>query len=195
MTTAIAPQRTDWTKDEAAEYMERCHPDVRYELIDGEIVLDMPNPSHVYAVEETADWLRDVFGQRHVRQEVNITLRLADDTTNDLQPDCAVTRFPRSEYARRHPGPDDLLLVVEVSNTSLNDDMTKKRRLYAASGIREYWVLALTNRRLLVYRDPAGGDYPDPSVYGEDALVATLAAPEAAIRVGDLLPPLEEPAP
>jgi Uma2 family endonuclease len=198
MTTAIAQRdlaRTDWTKEEAAEYMERCHPDVRYELIQGEIVPIMPSQRHIYAVDDVCHWLREVFGWRRVRQEADITLQLPDDKTNILLPDGAVTREEKDAYLTRHPAPEDILLLVEVSESSVRDDTNKKRRLYAASLIREYWVLAIKARKLYVYREPSGGDYPKPRVYGEEELVATLAAPEAVVRVGDLLPPVEEPEP
>jgi len=66
-------------------------------------------------------------------------------------------------------------------------DLTTKARLYARSGIVEYWVLDVAGRRLIVHRDPVDGQYQSVIAFSEEERVATLAAPEQDIRVGELL--------
>ena len=90
-------------------------------------------------------------------------------------------------YSERHPGPEDLLLVVEVSDSTLRFDRTNKAALYALSGIQEYWVLDLNGRQLLVHRRPAGDSYLDIAAYRAEESVAPLARPEVTIAAADLL--------
>ena len=77
--------------------------------------------------------------------------------------------------------PDEFPLVVKVSQTTLALDLTTMARLYAWSGIVDYWVLDVGSRRLIVHRDPTDG-----LAFSEDERVTTLAAPERNVRVGGL---------
>ena len=78
-------------------------------------------------------------------------------------------------------------LVIEVADSSLDFDTNEKRLLYAKAGIREYWVVDINGRRLLVYRDPQAGDYATQLALGPADAVSPLAAPAAVVRVADLL--------
>ena len=84
-----------------------------------------------------------------------------------------------------HPTTADL--VVEVADSSLDFDTNEKRLLYARAGIREYWVVDINGRRLLVYRDPQGGDYATQQTFGPAESVSPLAVPSATVRVADML--------
>jgi len=75
-----------------------------------------------------------------------------------------------------------LVSVFEVSDTTLDFDV-KKARLYARAGIPDYWVLDVNNRRLIVHREPNAGRYASVLAYGQDEIVAPLAAPQALFRV------------
>src|SRR5262249_53881810 len=102
----------------------------------------------------------------------------------DPEPDLAVIAgTPRGSSG--HPTMADL--VVEVAGSSLNFDTSEKRLLYARGGVRDYWVVDINGRRLLVYRDPQAGDYATQQALGLADTVAPLAAPAAALRVADLL--------
>lgn len=158
-------------------------------LIDGVIVEEGPmNPPHRIALELTAEALRAAFGPGW-RVCVQMPLVLSQDS--DPQPDVAlVPGSPRG--ATTHP--TTAALVVEVADSSLRFDTTVKLGLYAAAGIADYWVVDVTGRQLLVFRDPR----PDPAAgshtyaarlaLGPADAVAPLAAPHAAVRVADLLP-------
>ena len=89
--------------------------------------------------------------------------------------------------------PTTALLIVEVADTSLRHDTTVKADLYAELGVLDYWVLDLSSRRLLVFRNPApntdgGTSYHPPLILGPAESVTPLAAPAASILVADLLP-------
>ena len=88
----------------------------------------------------------------------------------------------------RDTHPTSAVLVVEVSHDSLRHDRTVKQRLYARCGIPEYWILALPEARLEVYREPGGDAYTSMTSHGAGDKVAPLARPGAKIAVADLLP-------
>ena len=118
-------------------------------------------------------------------QESPIDLRAEDRLTNEPEPDISV--LIRALDFSTHPRPEELRLVAEVSGSSLVFDLTTKARLYAQSGIVEYWVLDLAGRRLIVHREPVDGRYQSVVAFGEEEQLATLAVPERYVRVGDLL--------
>lgn len=78
-------------------------------------------------------------------------------------------------------------LVVEVADSSLDFDTSEKRLLYARASLREYWVVDINGRRLLVYRGPQAGDYASQQALGPADTLAPLAAPAVTVRVADLL--------
>lgn len=87
------------------------------------------------------------------------------------------------------------LLVVEVSDTTLDFDRSKKASLYAQAGIPEFWIVDLSERKLEVYREPAtdatqpsGHGYASVKVLGSRESMAPLAVPQAQVSVADLLP-------
>src|SRR5207302_1740021 len=120
-------------------------------------------------------------------------LPLHVDEYNDPLPDFAVVPGSPRDYHGRHP--TTAALVVEVADTTLATDTTEKAERYATAGVAEYWVLDLNGRRLLVFRDPAplpatlgATAYRTQLVLGPADTVSPLAAPAAAVTVGDLLP-------
>ena len=80
------------------------------------------------------------------------------------------------------------MLIVEVSDESLHHDRTVKQRLYARCRIPEYWILALPDARLEVYRDPTGHDYRSVTQHARGDSVAPFARADAQIGVDDVLP-------
>ena len=123
-------------------------------LIDGVILEQGPmSPPHATALGLVAEALRTAFGAGW-RFRIQSPLVLSQDL--DPGPDLAVIAgTPRGSSG--HPTTADL--VVEVADSSLNFDTNEKRLLYARAAIRDYWVVDINGRRLLVYRDPQGGDY------------------------------------
>jgi Uma2 family endonuclease len=127
-------------------------------------------------------------GEQFVNPEAPIDVAPEDNPTNEPEPDVIVLKRELSHYLTGNPCPEDLRLVVEVADTSLNFDLTIKAALYARAGIIEYWVLDVTGRRLIVHRDSKAGGYASIIAYGEHESVAPLAAPEAEFRVAAAFP-------
>ncbi len=151
-------------------------------LIDGVILEQGPmNPPHAITLELVEEALRTTFGTGW-RIRSQSPLVLGQDI--DPEPDFAVIAgTPRSSSG--HPTTADL--VIEAADSSLDFDTNEKRLLYARAGIREYWVVDINGRRLLVYRDPQTGDYANQQTLGPADAVSPLALPSVAVRVVDLL--------
>lgn len=124
--------------------------DDRLELIEGWVVQQMAKgPGHEYAVGQGEELLRArVPAGWHVRNQAPITL-----TSSEPEPDLAVVRGDRGGYRQRHPGPSEVALVVELSDTSLDTDRIKGKT-YGSAGIAEYWIINLVDRRIEVYACP-----------------------------------------
>ena len=196
MTTMLdqvtVPQRKRWTREECRRLSELGFLPGRYELIDGEIIEKMTkNPPHCIAVMIVAVWLESLFGRYRVRNQDPVVLTRPGGNTMEPEPDLAVIREQNTAYNIDHPHAEDLLLVVEVSDTTLDYDLDVKAVIYAAAGIPDYWVLDLNARRLHVQRRPTTDRYLERRTYLEAEEVSPLARPETAIRVADLLPPTQ----
>lgn len=162
----------------------------KFEILDGEVIDKMgQNPPHAVTLSILMEALSAHFGRGHVRVQAPITIPGQDGIYNEPEPDVVVTRDQTSAYLKAHPGPDDLLLVIEVSDTTLRTDMILKARLYARAGISEYWVLDLTARQLHVHRATQNDEYSVVATYAETEKVTPLALPHSLIAVSDLLPP------
>ena len=159
-------------------------PGARLELIDGDLNAMTPEGvGHATGIDLVAECLRRVFGSGfHVR----IQHPLAVDDYSEPEPDVAVVEGTIRDYGKAHP--TEAVLVAEVSHESLRYDQTVKQRLYARCGIPEYWILALPERRLEVYRDPAEDGYRSVTRHGARDKVAPLSRPDVQIVVDDLLP-------
>ena len=183
------PPRKLWTRAELAAFNDAgLWTDQHLELIEGELISKMgKNRPHILALVNMMRWLVDVFGWDRVNPEAPTDVAPQDNPTNEPQPDLIVFRQVASHFQSAVPRPDDLALVVEVADTTLNFDLTVKAPLYARAGIIEYWVLDLNGRRMIVHREPQDGSYRSVVAFGEQEAVAPLAAPERELLVRDVL--------
>jgi hypothetical protein len=133
------PQRKVWTRAECATIealglLEQQN----FELVEGDLINKMgKNRPHTDALTLLFLWLTDIFGRRFVNSETSIDVAPDDNPRNEPQPDLIVLRPEFTEFTSRQPRPEDLLMVVEVADTSLYFDLTKKAALYARAGILE----------------------------------------------------------
>lgn len=183
----ICPRR--WTRKEyyrAAE-LGLFGPEERLELLDGEIIRKMTQrPPHAVVVAQAASVLTQAFGTRyHVRPQLPLVL----NDWSEPEPDAVVAPGTPFDYLAEHPRAADAALVVEVADTTLRFDRTRKRAAYARSRVKEYWIINLLHRQVEVYLDPAGARYRSLTIYTEEEAITPLAAPHASVRVSDLLPP------
>ncbi len=92
------------------------------------------------------------------------------------------------DYTEKHPVPADVLLAIEVSDSSLRKDRRVKAPLYAEAGIRDFWVVNIPGRCVEVFRDPADGAYRELTTHGAGVLVRPLSSPEVALPVDRIFP-------
>jgi hypothetical protein len=156
--------------------------DERVELIDGEIVEMSPIGDLHAAFLTNLTHLLVTAVRDQARVQVQGPVRIPPRSIP--QPDVALLR-PRS-YKRKGGTTDDVLLVIEVADTSLRYDRTVKMRLYARAGIPEYWIVDTNTEALEIYRSPSGERYADQLRPSRDELVGPPAFPEAALPIASI---------
>jgi Uma2 family endonuclease len=181
---AVPISRRLFTVDEYYE-MARAgilKPDERVELLDGEIVVMEPKSvAHSWCTTRVHRKLAPLAGRAFIG--VHNPLRLND--RSEPEPDLTIIR--RDAPQDRHPGPAETLLVIEVSDTSIEVDRGHKLPLYARAGIPEYWIVDLTADRIEVYRDPARGRYRSVTLLARGDTVSPACAPDIVIDVSTVL--------
>lgn len=186
------PNHKRWTRKECAFLEQNGLLTERYELINGEIIFKMPqNPPHALTVMLITTWIIRVFGEMYARCQLAIDVDVVDPEFNNPEPDGVALSQPITAFAAHHPGPADILLLVEVSDTTLRFDLRNKALLYARAGIEDYWVADVVGRRLFVHRNPTQTGYAEVIEYGDNATVTPLARPDAVVLVSELLPPVQ----
>ena len=160
--------------------------DDRIELIEGEIVLMSPIGSrHAACVKMLNVEFRDNLGGQAI-VSLQDPIRLGDDS--EPQPDVALLR-PRDDfYAGAHPGPDDILLLIEVADSSLNYDRRRTAETYAKHRIPEVWIANLADDWVERYRNPAEGEYADVRQFSRGERISPALLPDVELAVDDILP-------
>ena len=189
-------RRVDWTVDSFYRAIEagmfECPQ--RLELIQGEVIekLSPQQPPHAQSVGHSGECAREAFGQDcHVRTQSPLDIQ----KRTEPEPDIMVVKGKWRDFDDHKPTASDVLLIIEVSDTTLGYDRNRKAAVYAEAGIGDYWILALNGRWMEVRRDPDpmpdsphGWGYKSVVRYTEGESVAPLNAPHHAISVMDLLP-------
>lgn len=106
---------------------------------------------------------------------------------SEPQPDLTLLKLRPDFYAAAHPGPEDVLLVVEVAETSSDYDRQAKIPLYAQAGIPEVWLVDLQEEMVEIYRKPSPQGYGQVQRARRDQRIAPEAFPDLELSVGDLL--------
>ena len=154
----------------------------RIELIEGELIDMAPiGQGHAAVVGGLAHALFMACGNRAIVWPQN---PVQIDRSSAPQPDLAVLR-PRPDFYATgdRPGPADILLLVEVADTSLQFDRTVKLPIYAQNGVAEYWIVDLKRRVIGVYRGPRGRDYAVMTTHHAGETLALAAAPEIMVTL------------
>jgi hypothetical protein len=165
--------------------------DDRVELLEGWIVHKMPhNPPHDATITRIQRRLT-----RILPDEWLLRIQCAITTPDsEPEPDLAVVQGPEEVYFARHPGPGDIALLIEVADTTIEQDRGEKRRLYARARIAAYWIVNLPESKIEVYTSPRAGKSPayrQQQDYGlADSLPLSVAGRVLAhLPVAELLPP------
>jgi Uma2 family endonuclease len=158
--------------------------DARVELIEGEIVEMAPiGDAHAAISNQLNRLLVLAVGERGivaVGNPVRLSLR------SEPQPDFSVLR-PRADYRTKGPRPEDVMLAVEVSDTTLRRDRRVKLALYASAGIPEFWIVNLEVREVEIYRSPTGDSYASIERKRPGDLVTIEALPGLTIAISQIL--------
>ena len=164
--------------------------DERVELIEGEIIAMPPiGPAHAWEVALSTKLFFSLEDERFIVQSQN-PVHLDDGS--EPQPDIMLIR-PRAEgYGAAHPTPSDVLLVVEVSDSSLEYDRQTKAHLYGRAGIPETWVKNLPEDCIERFTEPGPEGYAQHSVHRRGETLTPLSLPDLELAVADLLPPGDE---
>jgi Uma2 family endonuclease len=158
--------------------------DDRVELLDGEIVMMSPiGPEHVAPISI----LNDFFAKRLPDTlQCRIQAPVVLSHHSEPEPDVAIVRRRPDSYRTEHPGPTDIVLLIEVAQSSLGRDLDRKMQLYAESEITEYWVVDVEHKAVHVYRDPKGAAYESVARVEAGATIAPVAMPDCRLDVGRL---------
>jgi Uma2 family endonuclease len=162
----------------------------RLHLINGYLVAKMTvNPPHTIANGLVGAELSQIVPADgyHIRAAEPIRL---PNQASEPEPDRCVVRGTIRDYEGQHPGPGDVALLVEVSDSSLSDDRALAGEVYGPAGIPVYWIINLVHRQVEVYAGPGPGGYHSTAVYTEGQAVPVVidGRPLGQIAVADLLP-------
>jgi Uma2 family endonuclease len=159
--------------------------DDRVELIDGEIIdMGAIGSRHAGCVNRLNRILTRELGDRAVVGVQN-PVRLSD--LSEPQPDVGVMKPRQDGYGARHPAPSDVLLIIEVADSSLPVDTEVKAPLYATAGIPEFWIVDLEGAAVDVFRDPVAARYETQVRAGRGESVTPLAFDDVVIDVVEIV--------
>ncbi len=157
----------------------------RVELLDGRIIDMSPiGPSHAGVVIRLTR-LFNCFPHAGWLLAVQNPVRLDDCT--EPQPDLMLLKPMADDYRSRHPTPEDVFLLIEVSDSTLETDREEKLPVYGRAGIAEVWIVNLVNGTLEVYRKPHSSGYAPVQILREGDRIAPASFPDAVIEVAELL--------
>jgi Uma2 family endonuclease len=158
----------------------------RVELIRGEIIKLSPiHPPHNGTIHRAIQALVRIVGDRAIVGAQGC-IRLGD--WDEPQPDLYLLKPKEDFYTSRHAGPADILLIIEVADSSLDYDSTIKMQLYAETGVPEYWISNLQDDCVISYTDAAGSTYRDVRQFRRGESIAPHLLPDCVIPVNALLP-------
>ena len=186
----LAPYR--FTSDQFLKMgeLELFHQDDRVELMEGEIFSMVP-PGSVHTSRNSKAARVFIRAIDDSLAMVSIgSIRLSDNTT--LEPDLLIVLPRADEYKHELPTPEDVLLVIEVSFSTLRLDRTRKLGLYARAGVPEYWILNAIDTVIEAHSVPINGHYTQSRTYRPGETISPASFPEITFDVSEImLPPSE----
>lgn len=165
--------------------------DAKTELLDGVILAKMPqNKPHLNTLMFLQEWLISLFGFRQVRDQYPVDFDIDNKPINTPEPDVIVLNKSIILITEGNPTPNDILLCIEVADTTLRKDRVTKAKLYARAGIVEYWIADTNARTIIVHREPTKGKYQSVVTYNAEQEISCLAKPKEFKRVDELIAPI-----
>lgn len=158
--------------------------DRRIELIHGELIeRNPPGPLHEDVIDYLTVWSVENLDKSIIRVRIQNSIGLPESDSAP-QPDVACVKA--KSYSEQRPAAEDVLLVIEVADSSLIGDQRVKAGLYAQAGIPEYWIVNIPHWCVECHRDPVGATYQTIQRYNRSESLSPLAAPKAILRVQEL---------
>ncbi|CAN5832538.1 Uma2 family endonuclease [soil metagenome] len=156
----------------------------KVELLNGVIIEKMPKGTkHSSANDRLTRLFYKLFGDDVIIRNQNpIWL----DELSEPEPDIVLAKFDAHFYSEHHPTPEDVLLIIEISDSTLGRDRITKSLAYAKAGIRQYIVFNVQNNSLEDYRQPAADGYQSKQTYRKGDSLNLAAFPEIEIKIDDL---------
>ena len=159
--------------------------DDRVELIEGEIVRMSPIGSpHAASVRRSAHLFEIKFAERAI---VSVQNPVRLDDFSEPVPDIVLLKLRDDFYAASHPTPEDVLLIIEVSDSTVLSDRNVKVPLYARAGIPETWLVNLPEQTIEVYYSLIDGRYGKSLKFKTGELVMSPTIPELSLKVDDIV--------
>lgn len=181
--TLRARKAVMWTREDCRQLESTGLLPERWELVQGEIVSKMgTNLPHSRIAKRIDVWLSSVFPTECILPTCSIDVAPEDNPTSEPEPDITVLNRP-AEQLGRNPRPEDIVLLIEVSDTTLDHDLGAKAKLYARAGIAEYWAVDLKARCIHRHRDPSPDGYTSVRVVENAEVLSPLARPDAALTL------------
>lgn len=149
------------------------------------------NPRHAACVDKLGRLMNHLlYNKAWIRVQAPITI---EGRSSQPQPDAAVALLQPEVYEERHVKAEEIFLLVEVADSSLEGDQTDKLEIYASAGISEYWIVNLIDNQLEVYQEPylsatGKGKYKIQRTYSRKDTVSIQAFPECQIALNEVLP-------
>ena len=188
--TPAPPETRKFTVEEYYRMAEVgiLQPNEKVELINGEIIVMSPigNP-HASTVRRIERVMGRAFGDAATISGQN-PVRLGN--YSDLQPDVAILRYREDDYFGKPPAAEDVLLVIEVSETSLAYDRGTKANMYAIANVPETWVMNLVEDCIESFTQPGPNGYANHTIYRRGDRISPSTLPDVEFAVEDLLPPM-----
>ncbi len=156
----------------------------KIELINGVIVQKSPaGPVHDDSIEFLNDWSARSTDRDKIRIRIQSGLSLPE---LDSRPEPDVLWVKARRYRDRHPKSDDVLLAIEVADSSIASDRNTKAELYGKAGIAEYWIANIAEEVIHVFRQPASYGYQTQLTVGGDEEISPIAQAAARLKPSDL---------
>jgi len=157
----------------------------RVELIRGEIIEMSPiGIKHSICILSLNTLLAEKLKQRAL---INIQNPIQLDDNSEPQPDVVLLKNPIDTYRKRHPQPADILLIIEVADTTVKYDREVKIPLYAEANIPEVWLVDINNNCVEVYRQPTPDGYQNMQKFTAEQSLSILAFPDIIITVNEII--------
>lgn len=183
---AVSLARKLWSIEEYELMIEKgvLNENTRVELIRGEIIKMAPiGLRHAACVVRLDDLFHELLG-RTVIVSVQKPVQLHNDS--EPEPDVALLKRRSDAYASKRPTASDVLLLVEVADTTLTTDRSVKVPLYAEAGIATVWLVNFDKTAIEVYSNPVAGTYQQATIVGQDEMLVLPGELQGTISVAEV---------